>query len=64
MTDSPKYRMHLVRAHMDYSTAEINDIDREIESLISSDADYENAIPFLMTIPGVKVTVPLLSSPK
>ena len=29
-------------------------IDREIESLISSDPDYENAIQFLMTIPGVK----------
>lgn len=54
MTDSQKYRMHLVRAHMDYITAEINDVDREIESLISSDPDYENAIQFLMTIPGVK----------
>ena len=54
MTDSQKYRMHLVRAHMDYITAEINDVDREIEKLISSDTDYENAIQFLMTIPGVK----------
>lgn len=54
MTDSQKCRMHLVRAHMDYITAEINDIDREIESLLSSDPDYENAIQFLMTIPGVK----------
>ena len=54
MTDSQKHRMHLVRAHMDYITSEINDIDREIESLISSDSDYENAIQFLMTIPGVK----------
>ena len=42
MTDSQKYRMHLVRAHMDYITAEIND------------PDFENAIQFLMTIPGVK----------
>ena len=54
MTDSQKYRMHLVRAHMDYITAELNDIDRELESLLSSDPDFENAIQFLMTIPGVK----------
>lgn len=54
MTDSQKHRMRLVRAHMDYITAEINDVDSEIESIISSDPDYENAIQFLMTIPGVK----------
>ena len=54
MTDSQKYRMRLVRAHMGYITAEINDIDSMIESMISSDPDYENAIQFLMTIPGVK----------
>ncbi|MFQ9038216.1 IS110 family transposase [Hungatella sp.] len=54
MTDSQKYRMRLVRAHMDYITAEINDVDSMIESMISSDPDYENAIQFLMTIPGVK----------
>lgn len=54
MTDSQKHRMRLVRAHMDYITAEINDVDSEIESILSSDPDYENAIQFLMTIPGVK----------
>ena len=54
MTDSPKYRMHLVRAHMDYITAAINDVDSEIESLIASDPDYENAVELLCTIPGVK----------
>ena len=54
MTDAQKYRMRLVRAHMDYITAEINDVDSMIESLISSDPDYENAIQFLCTIPGVK----------
>ena len=54
MTDSQKYRMHLVRAHMDYITAAINDVDSEIESLISSDPDYENAVELLCTIPGVK----------
>ena len=54
MTDSQKYRMHLVRAHMDYITAAINDVDSEIESLIASDPDYENAVKLLCTIPGVK----------
>ena len=54
MTDSQKYRMHLVRAHMDYITAAIDDVDSEIESLISSDPDYENAVELLCTIPGVK----------
>ena len=54
MTDAQKYRMRLVRAHMDYITVEINDIDSMIEKLISSDADYENAIQLLCTIPGVK----------
>ena len=54
MTDAQKYRMRLVRAHMDYITAEIQDIDSQIESMISSNTDFENAIRFLMTIPGVK----------
>ena len=54
MTDSQKYRMRLVHAHMDYITAEINDIDKQIESLISSDPDYDKAIRLLTTIPGVK----------
>ena len=36
MTDAWKYRMRLVRVHIDYITAEINDIDKQIESLISS----------------------------
>ena len=54
MTDAQKYRMRLVRAHMDYITAEIQDIDTQIESLISSNTAFENAIQFLCTIPGVK----------
>lgn len=54
MTDSQKYRIHLVRAHMDYITAAINDVDSEIESLIAFDPDYENAVELLCTIPGVK----------
>lgn len=28
-----KYHMHLVSAHKDYITAEINDVDRDIENL-------------------------------
>lgn len=54
MTDAQKYRMRLIRTHMDYITAEINDIDSMIKKLISSDPDYENAVQLLMTIPGVK----------
>ena len=50
MTDSQKYRMHLIRAHLDYITSTINDIDTMLDSLISP---YENAVQFLCTIPGV-----------
>lgn len=54
MTDAPKYRMRLIRAHMDYITVEINDVDSMIEKLISSNPDYKNAVQLLCTIPGVK----------
>lgn len=54
MTDAQKYRMRLVRAHMDYITAEINDVDKMIENMISSNPDFENTVQFLCTIPGVK----------
>ncbi len=55
MTDTPKYRiMRLIRAHMDYITAEINDVDKMIENMISSNPDFENTVQFLCTIPGVK----------
>ena len=54
MTDAQKYRMRLVRAHMDYITAEINDVDKMMENMISSNPDFENAVQFLCTIPGVK----------
>ena len=50
MTDSQKYRMRLVRAHLDYITSTINDIDTMIESLI---APHENAVQLLCTIPGI-----------
>ena len=54
MTDSPKYRMRLVCAHMDYITAEFNDIDNQINFLISSDHVYENAVRLLTTILDVR----------
>ena len=50
MTDTQKYRMRLVHAHMDYITSTINDIDTMLDSLI---APYENAVQLLCTIPGV-----------
>lgn len=54
MTDAQKYRMCLIHTHMDYITAEVNDVDKMIENIISSNPDFENAVQFLCTIPGVK----------
>lgn len=54
MTDAQKYPMRLIRAHIDYMTSSINDVDSMIENLIASESDYENAIQLLCTIPGVK----------
>lgn len=51
MADPQKYRMRLVRAHMDYITSSINDIDTMIDELA---APYENAVQLLTTIPGIK----------
>jgi transposase len=51
MADSQKYRMRLVRAHMDYITCSINDIDTMVDKLVEP---YEDAIGLLCTIPGVK----------
>lgn len=53
MTDSQKYRMRLVHAHMDYITSTISDIDSMIDSLIEP---YENAVQLLCTIPGLDRT--------
>ena len=50
MTDSQKYRMRLVHAHMDYITSTIADIDSMIDSLVEP---YDSAIKLLCTIPGV-----------
>lgn len=49
-SDSPKYRMCLVRTHLEYITSAINDIDTMLDSLI---APYENAVQLLCTNPGV-----------
>lgn len=54
MTDAQKYRMRLIRTHMDYITAEINDVGSMIKNLISSDPDYENSVQLFCSIPGVK----------
>jgi len=61
MTDAQKYRMRLIRAHMDYITAEINDIDKQIESLISSDPDYDKAIRLLTLLSSPKLVLICLS---
>ena len=50
MTDSQKYRMRLVHAHMDYITSTISDIDSMIDSLVDP---YDIAVKLLCTIPGV-----------
>ncbi len=50
MTDSQKYRMRLVHAHMDYIRSTIVDIDSMIDLLVEP---YDNAVKLLCTIPGV-----------
>ena len=39
---------------MNYITVKINDVDKMIKSMISSNTDFETAVQFLCTIPGVK----------
>ncbi len=50
MTDPQKYRMHIIRAHMDYITSAIADIDSIIDSLAEP---YDNAVNLLCTVPGI-----------
>lgn len=50
MTDSQKYRMRLVHAHMDYITSTISDIDSMIDLLVEP---YDDAIKLLCTLPGI-----------
>ena len=51
MTDSQKYRIRLVREHMEFITSEIDKIDQMVDSLIEP---YDNAVELLCTIPGIK----------
>lgn len=44
MTDVQKYGMYLVRSYINCITAETNDADSMIKSLISSNSDYENTV--------------------
>ena len=48
MTDSQKYRMRLVHAHMDYIPSTIADIDSMIDLLVEP---YDNAVKLLCIIP-------------
>lgn len=53
MTDAKKYRMCLIRTHTDYITSEINDVDKMIENMISSNTDmsqFSNSTHFLKII--------------
>ena len=43
--------MRLVCAHMNYITAEINDVDKMIENMISSNPDFENAYDSYCNLP-------------
>lgn len=53
MTSDQKYRMRLIQAHLNYTTALINDIDVRIDSIISNDSSLSGSINFLTSIPGV-----------
>jgi transposase len=50
MADPQKYRLRLIRAHLDYITSAIDEIDGVLDSLV---LPYENAVKVLCTIPGV-----------
>lgn len=51
MADSQKYRMSLIRSHLDFTTSSVADIDAMLDSLVEP---YENAVSLLCTIPGVR----------
>ena len=51
MADSQKYRMSLIRSHLDFTTSSIAGIDAILDSLVEP---YENAVSLLCTIPGVR----------
>ena len=54
MTDAQKIPCTPRPRTYGYITAEINDVDKMIENMISSNPDFENAVQLLCTIPGVK----------
>lgn len=56
--------MRLIRTHMDYITAKINDVDSMIKKLFSSNPDYINVVQLLCTLPGAKHNSAVTSSPK
>ena len=51
MTDSQKYRMNLIKGHLDYITSAINEIDKTLDVLVEP---HSAAIELLCTIPGIK----------
>ena len=51
MADSQKYRMSIIRSHLDFTTSSIKEIDAMLDSLIEP---YEATVSLLCTIPGVK----------
>ena len=51
MTDSQKYRIKLIKAHLDYITSAISEIDQKLDELVEP---HSAAIELLCTIPGVK----------
>ena len=64
MTDARKYRMRLVRAHMDYITAEINDADTNDRKYDLFNLILKMLSSSFCTIPVSNVIVESLSSPK
>ena len=50
ITDEQKFRMRIVRSHLDYITNLIAQVDSAIDTMVS---EFESAISLLRTIPGV-----------
>lgn len=50
MADSQKYRMSLIRSHLNFTISSLHDIDAMLNSFVEP---YENVLSLLCTIPGV-----------
>lgn len=50
ITDEQKFRMRIVRSHLDFITEDIAQVDSAIDAMV---AEFENTISLLRTIPGV-----------